>query len=323
MAGGGLFLLLDDLAALLDDVAVMSKLAAKKTAGIAGDDLAVGAQQAVGLDPKRELPVIWAVAKGSAKNKSWLIPAALALSAFAPWTITPVMMAGGAFLCYEGLEKVLHKKVSAQEHDELVRAMQSGGEDLARTEKDKIRKAIQTDAILSAEIVVISLGSIAGAPMIVQIGTLIIIGILMTVGIYGLVAAIVKLDDLGLEMMQAKGPGLVPRSLRLIGKGLLSAAPKIMKTLSVVGTAAMFLVGGQILMHGIPGLEELAHGASLALTGHAVLQGMIGMAAAAVTGIIAGAVAVGLHKILEKPFQAAGRYCRKTGGALKAKRRPE
>jgi predicted DNA repair protein MutK len=309
MAGGGLFLLLDDLAVLLDDIAVMSKVAAQKTAGIAGDDLAVGAQGVVGLDPKRELPVIWEVAKGSAKNKAWLIPAALGLSIIAPWAITPIMMAGGAFLCYEGLEKVLHAKTSAAEHGKLTAAMQAGEKDLVKLEKDKIKKAIKTDTILSAEIVVITLGAVAGASMAVQVGTLVAIGFFMTVGIYGLVAGIVKLDDLGLKMTQIKGDGFFPRAGRRIGQGLLTAAPKIMKTLSVVGTAAMFVVGGEILMHGIPALEGVVHNVAHAISGSGIVQGAIGMLGAAVTGIAAGAAAVGLHKVLEKPFKKIAEVC--------------
>lgn len=272
----GLFALLDDIATLLEDVSVMTKVATKKTAGVLGDDLALNAQQVSGIDPDRELPVVWAVAKGSLLNKAILVPGALLVSTFAPWAVMPLMMVGGAYLCFEGVEKLAHKYLhpsheDAQHHAELLRAVQDESVDIVAFERDKIRGAVRTDFILSAEIIVITLGTIAEADFTRQLSVLVAISLLMTVGVYGLVAGIVKLDDLGLLLARdARGNGLA-KAKRAVGVGILRGAPYLMKFISIAGTAAMFLVGGGILVHGIPALHHLiepyAHGgAGLMLT---------------------------------------------------------
>lgn len=253
---GSLLLLLDDIATVLDDVSVMTKVAAKKTTGVLGDDLALNAQQVSGVKADRELPVVWAVARGSARNKCILIPAALLISAFAPWLITPLLMLGGAYLCFEGVEKlahsVLHRHQAEADQAKIKDALTDTGPDFEQLETDKIKGAIRTDAILSAEIIVITLGTVAAKPFATQLGVLIAIAVLMTVGVYGLVAGIVKLDDIGLVLAQRPN-GLA----RKLGYGILSAAPWLMRLLSVAGTAAMFLVGGGIVSHGIPALHHL------------------------------------------------------------------
>ena len=248
-----LLLLLDDIATILDDVSVMTKVAAKKTAGVLGDDLALNAEQVSGVRAERELPVVWAVAKGSVRNKLILVPAALAISAFLPWAVTPLLMVGGLFLCYEGFEKVAHKLLHRKTEDDahhaaLLAALAHSREELLAVEKDKIQGAIRTDFILSAEIIVIALGTVADRALAVQVGVLAGIAALMTVGVYGLVAGIVKLDDAGLQPEPHGERG----ARRPSGRGILRAAPWLMKSLTVAGTAAMFLVGGGILTHGVP-----------------------------------------------------------------------
>ena len=255
MAGGSLLALLDDIASVLDDVSAMTQLAAKKTSGVLGDDLALNAQQVSGVRAARELPVVWAVAKGSMRNKLILVPAALLISAVAPWAILPLLMLGGAFLCYEGVEKLAHKylhRADAAAHAaDLAQALTDPAGDLVALERNKIRGAVRTDFVLSAEIIVITLGTVATASFGVQVAVLAGIAVLMTVGVYGLVAGIVKLDDAGLYL--ATRPDAVARA---VGRTLLGAAPWLMKALAVVGTAAMFLVGGGILTHGIPSLHH-------------------------------------------------------------------
>lgn len=259
MAGASLLALLDDIASVLDDVSLMTKLAAKKTAGVLGDDLALNAQQVTGVRAERELPVVWGVAKGSLVNKAILVPAALLISAFAPWAVTPLLMVGGAFLCYEGFEKLAHKFLphdegSAEQRAQHLQALADPAVDLQELERDKIKGAVRTDFVLSAEIIAITLGVVAEQPFLQQVVVLAGIGILMTVGVYGLVAGIVKLDDAGLYLSQRGAAGL-----RALGNGLLWLAPWLMKTLSVVGTAAMFMVGGGILTHGLPVVHDLFH----------------------------------------------------------------
>ena len=255
MAASSLLALIDDIATILDDVAILSKVAAKKTAGVLGDDLALNAQQVAGVKADREIPVVWAVAKGSSKNKAILVPAALLISAFIPWAVIPLLMIGGAYLCYEGFEKLAHKFLRAKDdavHEaELMKALANPAVDLVQLEKDKIKGAIRTDFILSAEIIVIALGTVSDKPFMTQVGVLSAIAIVMTIGVYGLVAGIVKLDDLGLYLSQKSGA-----AARWFGIFLLKAAPWLMKTLSVVGTAAMFLVGGGIITHGIPAAQH-------------------------------------------------------------------
>ena len=252
-----LLILLDDIATVLDDVAVMSKMAAKKTAGVLGDDLALNAQQVSGVRTDRELPVVWSVAKGSFINKLILVPAALLISVVAPWLITPLLIIGGLFLCYEGVEKVLHSlhHKKAKTEEEASQELAAIETDLVSFEKDKIKGAIRTDFILSAEIVVISLGTVAAATFATKVMVLSVIAILMTVGVYGFVAMIVKIDDLGLYLTEQAS------SLKQsIGRGLLAFAPKLMKTLTIVGTIAMFLVGGGIISHGVPLLHHFTEG---------------------------------------------------------------
>ena len=310
MAGASLLTLLDDIAAILDDVAVMTKVAAhkstavmddvatmtkvatQKTAGVLGDDLALNAQQVTGVRAERELPVVWAVAKGSLVNKAILVPAALAISAFLPSLITPLLMLGGAYLCFEGVEKLAHKFLHAKEDTvDAVQHLQANANpavDLVAFEKEKIKGAVRTDFILSAEIIVIALGTVATAAFAQQVAVLVGIAILMTVGVYGLVGGIVKLDDLGL-WLSGKASG----AAQALGRGLLAMAPWLMKFLSVAGTAAMFLVGGGILVHGIP----LVHHA-IDAAGAAVVQGAMGglwrALATNLLNALAGVVAGGL-----------------------------
>jgi predicted DNA repair protein MutK len=296
MAGTSLLALIDDIAGILDDVAAMSKVAAKKTAGVLGDDLALNAQQVAGVNADRELPVVWAVAVGSMKNKAILVPAALAISAFAPWAITPLLMLGGAYLCFEGFEKIAHKLLHSsaedqQHHDELAAAVADPAVDLVAMEKDKIKGAIRTDFILSAEIIVIALGTVADATFGQQVTVMVGIAVAMTVGVYGIVAGIVKMDDAGLYLERRPGAGAFVRGL---GAFLLAAAPKLMKFLSVAGTLAMFMVGGGILTHGLPGAHDLIHHAAEAAGGVSaigpVLQAVTPSLLDAVAGVVAGAI---------------------------------
>ncbi|MHB1588458.1 MAG: DUF808 domain-containing protein [Metallibacterium scheffleri] len=250
-----LLALLDDITTVLDDVGVLTKLAAKKTAGVLGDDLALNAQQVAGVTSNRELPVVWAVARGSLLNKAILVPLALLLSVFAPWAVTPLLMAGGAYLCYEGVEKLAHKWLHAGDdaaHEaELARMLTDPGMDPVQIERDKVKGAIRTDFVLSAEIIAITLAAVAAAALTTRIGVLVTIALVMTAGVYGLVAAIVKLDDLGLHLQQRAS-----RAAQTAGRAILAAAPWLMRTLSVVGTLAMFLVGGGIIAHGVPALHH-------------------------------------------------------------------
>jgi len=264
LAGTSLLALIDDIATLLDDVAVLTKVAAKKTAGVLGDDLALNAEQVSGVRAERELPVVWAVFKGSALNKLIMVPIALALSAFAPWTITPLLMLGGAFLCYEGFEKIAHRFLhpaaeDEEEHVERLKAVADEQVDMVAFEKKRIRGAIRTDAILSAEIIVIVLGTVKDVDLATRIVVLSVLAAAITVGVYGLVAGIVKLDDLGMHLIDKQGESNRIRFQRWFGAWILRFAPKFMKTLSVVGTAAMFLVGGGILVHSIPAVADFLH----------------------------------------------------------------
>ena len=319
MATGSLLALLDDIATILDDVALMTKVAAKKsaamaddvsvmtkvaaqkTAGVLGDDLALNAQQVSGVRAEREIPVVWAVAKGSLINKVILVPAALLISAFAPWAVTPLLMVGGAFLCFEGFEKVAHKLLHAQHEDEAEReshakANANPAVDLVAFEKDKIKGAIRTDFILSAEIIAITLGIVADAQLTQQVIVLSGIAIVMTIGVYGLVAGIVKLDDLGLWLTQK--PGQVARS---IGGAILSAAPYMMKSLSVIGTAAMFMVGGGILTHGVPVVHHWIESVSQSIGGITWLMPTL---LNAIAGVIAGAVVLALVSVVSKLWRS-------------------
>jgi len=292
MAGTNLLTLLDDITTLLDDIATMSKVATKKTAGVLGDDLALNAQQVTGVSAERELPVVWAVAKGSFLNKAILVPAALLISVWLPWLITPLLMLGGLFLCFEGAEKLVEKMLpssNAIQHE-------TAPVDLVEYEKQKVKGAIRTDFILSAEIIVITLGTVAGATLLNQALVLSVIAIIMTIGVYGLVAGIVKLDDAGLYLLnQSKVSG--SKFKQIIGRGLLAAAPRLMAFLAFAGTVAMFLVGGGILVHGV----SLFHHWQVAVTEFALLNlGSIGEVVAPLVfdglfGVLAGAIVVLIH----------------------------
>ncbi len=312
MAGSSLFALIDDIATLLDDVSVMTKVAAKKTAGVLGDDLALNAQQVSGVRADRELPVVWAVAKGSAINKLILVPAALLISAVAPWAVLPLMMLGGLYLCYEGVEKLAHRFLHAPEevHAQrvaLVKAVADPQVDIVAFEKDKIKGAIRTDFILSAEIIVITLGTVAAASLSNRLLTLVAIAAIMTVGVYGLVAGIVKLDDAGLHLNSKSGNGAAARFQRAIGAAILRVAPWFMKTLSVVGTAAMFMVGGSILTHGIHVVGETFQAWSATLAPVPAIGGALAalapIALDAIFGIIAGIAALGLVLLAKRVFK--------------------
>jgi uncharacterized protein len=311
MAVASLLALLDDIASVLEDISVLTKVATKKTAGVLGDDLALNAQQVAGVRANRELPVVWAVAKGSLVNKAILVPAALAISAIAPWAIVPLLMAGGLFLCFEGFEKIWHALVHRAQVDEhrqeLHEAIVDPSVDLRAVEKDKIKGAIRTDFILSAEIIVIALGTVGTATFSVRVAVLVGIALLMTVGVYGLVAGIVKIDDAGFYLVQREGDGVLKKLQRLSGRGLLAFAPRLMKLLSVLGTAAMFLVGGGILAHGWPWLEHgikgiAAQGAAVSGVGSA-LSVMTPMLARLFVGFVAGAIAVALVGLMQKTRQ--------------------
>ncbi|MDH4571821.1 DUF808 domain-containing protein [Salinicola acroporae] len=308
MAAGSLLTLLDDIATLLDDVSLMTKVAAKKTAGVLGDDLALNAQQVTGVRANRELPIVWAVAKGSLRNKLILVPAALLISVVAPWLITPLLMLGGAFLCYEGAEKLAHKFLhdGGETSKEAVRAaaqLKSREERLA-FEKDKIQGAVRTDFILSAEIIAITLGSVASASFLQQVVVLAIIAVAITAVVYGLVAGIVKLDDLGLYLTE-RGT----RVAQSIGRAILWAAPYLMKLLSIVGTIAMFLVGGGILTHGIPfihhGIEDLAEAPGEIPGIGTIIQPLTPMLLNFGFGLLAGALVLGVVELIKK-FRSGG-----------------
>jgi hypothetical protein len=303
MAVGSLLALLDDIATILDDVSVMTQVAAKKTAGVLGDDLALNAQQVSGVAAERELPVVWAVAKGSFINKLILVPTALLLSYFSAkfgihWIIPTLLMIGGAFLCFEGFEKIahkfLHKEEDAAHQSALAHAIEDANVDLVALEKEKIKGAITTDFILSAEIIVIALGTVAAASFGKQVAVVSAIAIIMTVGVYGLVAGIVKLDDLGLHLMLKKGQSVYRQAQRKVGEKLLAVTPYLMRLLSILGTAAMFMVGGSIIGHGIPVLHHFTEdisgylqtlpvvGSALSVISPIIIDGIIGLKVGAI-----------------------------------------
>ena len=292
-----LLALLDDVATILDDVSVMTKVAAQKTAGVLGDDLALNAQQVAGVKAERELPVVWAVAKGSLVNKAILVPSALAISAFAPALVTPLLMIGGAFLCFEGFEKLAHRFLHSPEEDaarvaELASALVDAQVDMAALEKDKIKGAIRTDFVLSAEIIAITLGTVATESLVRQFAVLASIAVIMTVGVYGFVAAIVKLDDGGLALSRR-----ADAFSQSIGRAVLAGAPLLMKLLMIVGTAAMFLVGGGILVHGVPpaqhAIESVAAGPGAVAGIGGVLKVLVTLLVDGLVGIVAGAIVLG------------------------------
>ena len=322
MAGSSLLTLIDDIAIVLDDVAVLTKVAAKKTAGVLGDDLALNAQQVSGVDADRELPVVWAVAKGSARNKAILVPAALAISAWVPWAVTPLLMVGGAFLCYEGFEKIAHRRPRDAMHgnarsEAMASALAEPAVEIAAYERQKVAGAVRTDFILSAEIIVITLSTVAASAFATQVAVLTSIAIIMTIGVYGLVAGIVKLDDAGLYLSRQSSDTTWGRCQRGTGLVIVTASPWLMKSLSVAGTAAMFLVGGGIITHGIVAL----HQPTAALERYAATTPGIGILFAAitptvmdaVTGIVAGAVGVGALALLRHALPA---WRAKSGASL-------
>lgn len=306
MAATGLLALLDDIATLLDDVAILTKVAAKKTAGVLGDDLALNAEQVSGVRAERELPVVWAVAKGSFLNKLILVPAALAISALVPWLITPLLIIGGLYLCYEGFEKVLHKVLhspdeQSEEHLQLLKAVADEEVDLVAFEKNKIKGAIRTDFILSAEIIVIALGTVADRSFAMQSLVVSTIALLVTIGVYGLVAGIVKLDDAGLHFIKTGADGSLKERF---GKFLLLFAPKLMKALAILGTIAMFLVGGGIIAHGLPFLHHIQADVKLFVEAHlSIMLALTDMLFSGVVGIVAGAITLAIVTICQKLFR--------------------
>ncbi len=329
MAGASLLALLDDIASVLDDVALLTKAAGKKTAGVLGDDIALNAQQVSGVVANRELPVVWAVAKGSFVNKLILVPAALAISAFLPQAITPLLMLGGIYLCYEGVEKVVHSLAHPRDRARLItpgaptadaaNALDTSG---PTPEQRKIKGAIRTDFILSAEIIAITLGTVAAAPFSTQAFVVGSIALIMTVGVYGFVAGVVKLDDAGLYLSRQRGNGFLRKAVRGMGMAILTVAPYLMKTLSIVGTIAMFLVGGGILMHGIPAAGTFTHdllrsatsgltgglGSAINWVGPSLINALAGIAAGALALVLVKLVkrAMGKSDKLHAPDEAAG-----------------
>jgi len=307
MAGSSLLMLIDDIATLLDDIAILSKVAVQKTAGVLGDDLALNAQQVHGLDASRELPVVWAVAKGSLVNKAILVPAALTLNFLAPWAVIPLLIMGGVYLCFEGVEKILHKYLHGddKEHDEaMLAALVDEEVDMVAFEKDRIRGAIRTDFVLSAEIIVITLGLVAKSLPLTQVAVLVSISLIMTVGVYGLVGGIVKLDDMGLALAKMSGAGWLSRWRRGVGRLMVKGAPQLLKLLSVLGTIAMFTVGGGIIVHGIAPLGDALHhfaerAGELTHLGGAVTFG-VGTLANIAVGLLSGAAALALVEWVKK-----------------------
>ncbi|MGK9067435.1 DUF808 domain-containing protein [Stutzerimonas chloritidismutans] len=302
-----LLALIDDIASVLDDVSVMTKVAAKKTAGVLGDDLALNAQQVTGVNADRELPVVWAVAKGSLRNKAILVPAALLISAFVPWLITPLLMLGGAFLCFEGFEKLAHRFMHRDDdaHARHAAALANPDVDIASLEREKISGAVRTDFILSAEIIAITLGTVATATFTQQVAVLTGIALIMTVGVYGLVAGIVKLDDAGLALSKTGSA-----AAQGIGRGILAVAPWLMKSLSVIGTAAMFMVGGGILTHGLQAVHHFIensaeHSLALPYVG-ALLAGLTPTLLNAAFGIVAGGVVFAAVTLSKRLFGKSG-----------------
>ncbi|EHH3728535.1 DUF808 domain-containing protein [Vibrio parahaemolyticus] len=297
MAGASLLTLLDDIAAVLDDVALMSKMAAKKTAGVLGDDLALNAQQVSGVASEREIPVVWAVAKGSFKNKLILVPSALLISAIIPWLIMPLLLIGGLFLCFEGAEKVLEKLFPHSHPHEEKEELVDTDESLEDYEKRKVAGAIRTDFILSAEIIVIALGTVTGASLVTQILVVSLIAVIMTIGVYGLVAGIVKLDDLGFYLeIRSKGKSWMAK----VGSALVAFAPKLMKLLTIVGTAAMFLVGGGIVVHNVPAIHHFVEPIIMNFSGHSVATAILPILLNGIIGFVAGLIVVAVWAVVEK-----------------------
>ncbi|AFJ46634.1 DUF808 family protein [Shimwellia blattae] len=297
MAGSSLLTLLDDIATLLDDISVMGKVAAKKTASVLGDDLSLNAQQVSGVRANRELPVVWGVAKGSLLNKVILVPLALLISTFIPWAITPLLMLGGAYLCFEGMEKVVHSltrhKDTDPEQARIQRLEALNSAEMQTYERNKIKGAIRTDFVLSAEVVTITLGIVAQAPLLNQILVLSGIALLVTVGVYGIVGVIVKLDDMGYWLVARKG-----QVAHILGRGLLALAPRLMRFLTIAGTLAMFLVGGGIVAHGIGPLHHLTE--QWAAAGGAAGEMLIPLVVNMVVGAVCGGIIILLVEFIQR-----------------------
>ena len=313
LMASSLFLLIDDIASVLDDVALLSKVAAKKTAGVLGDDLALNAQQVSGVKADRELPVVWAVARGSMINKAILVPAALAISAFTPWAVTPLLMMGGAFLCFEGFEKLAHRYLRrpaerSSEGEAMVKTFSDPVADAMAVEKDRVKGAVRTDFILSAEIIAITLGTVQSSPFITQLTVLMAIAVAMTVGVYGLVAGIVKLDDGGLYLSQRTGDGTGAGIQRSVGRGILVAAPWLMKGLSIAGTIAMFLVGGGILVHGFPPLQRLAETIEARIVDvNGIAGGAVPLLLDGLIGLVAGTLVFVVVTLAHRSFRKSSK----------------
>ncbi len=315
MAGASLLTLLDDIATLLDDVAILTKVAGKKTLGVLGDDLALNAQQVSGVRANRELPIVWQVFKGSLLNKLILVPLALLISHFVPWLVTPLLIIGGVFLCFEGFEKVAHKFLHSSDEDQehhrdMLEAVADPQVDMVAFEKDKIKGAVRTDFILSAEIIAIALGVVAEAEFSTRVAVLSVVGLGITVGVYGLVAMIVKLDDVGLWLTNRGDDQTAAALGRFIGRAILWVAPKLMKLLSILGTAAMFLVGGGILVHGVHWLEEQAHALevwlpSLGAVGTWLLP-LSSSLYSGLVGIVAGGITVAVVSLVRRMMPGQG-----------------
>jgi predicted DNA repair protein MutK len=312
LAASSLVALIDDIATILDDVAAMTKVAAKQTAAVLGDDLALNAQQVTGVKADRELAVVWAVAKGSFRNKLILVPAALVLAAIAPWAVHPLLMFGGAFLCYEGFEKIAHRLLHSRaeddaHHAELQQTLSNPVLDVCAFEKDKIKGAVRTDFVLSAEIIAITLGVVAGADFATQVVVVSGIAVIMTTGVYGLVAGIVRLDDAGLHLCGARRGARLYAARLALGRGILTLAPHLMKSLSVLGTAAMFIVGGGILVHGIAPLDEfvqaIAQFAPDVPLGAGAVEWLAHAVLSAIAGLLAGALLVALGAAVRRALE--------------------
>ncbi|MGH8802132.1 MAG: DUF808 domain-containing protein [Casimicrobiaceae bacterium] len=308
MAGASLLALIDDIASVLDDVAILTRAAAQKTSAIVGDDLAVSARQVAGVAADRELPVVWAVAKGSLVNKAILVPAALIISAWIPWAVRPLLMLGALFLCYEGFEKIVHRFSRERAGDEAPASATDAAThaiDLNAFERSRIKGAIRTDFILSAEIIAITLGTVATASFPTRVAVLVGIALIMTAGVYGLVAAIVKVDDAGFHLANTPGPGALARLRRSLGARIIGLAPALMRTLAVAGTVAMFLVGGSILTHGIPTVHAAITGwagavrevSGIGATLGAVTPLLLDVATGFVAGAVVYTAALLVHRI--------------------------
>jgi predicted DNA repair protein MutK len=297
MAGGSLLTLFDDVTTLLDDVALLTKTTTQKTAGVLGDDLALNAEQVSGVRAERELPVVWAVAKGSLKNKAILVPGAMLISAIAPWAITPILMIGGAYLCLEGFEKIAHKYLdhSADETADAEEARAAAGKSPAELERIKVKGAIRTDLILSMEIMAIALGAVAGASLLNQFLVLTAVALLVTVGVYGLVALIVRMDDVGFYL--EKKPSQMAKA---VGRKIIQAAPILMKLLTIIGTCAMFLVGAGIILHGVPVLSDLKHSIEHAVEAIPVVKLITPVIIDGVAGVLIGALVMAGVSLVEK-----------------------